>query len=248
MSRQSTECLAPTVPSADILQDAHDRLWRDGWALLPGVVPAPVLDVLNDEADRLLATVRPGVEKESATDGGGGVLVMNSLDARSGFLFDFARTGSFLRLAELLLGKAPMPVHTEYFGKPAAGAEPTPPHQDQVFYESHFNDEPAITFWIPLQDVLVGDGAMEYGSPCPAPGTLLPHRKSATVDFGAQLVEVKGYTFAPVAVPRGSCIVHHSYAVHRSGPMTRGRPRRVFAFNYRGSSYRDYLRRAAERL
>jgi hypothetical protein len=247
MSRQSTESLAPAIPSGEALRRARDQLWRDGWTLLPDVVPAPVVDALNGEANRLLAEVRPGVERQSATDEDGGVLVMNSLDAHSELLFDFARTDAFLRLAEVMLGKAPMPVHSEYFGKPGAGAEPTPPHQDQVFYESHFNDEPAITFWIPLQDVLLGEGAMEYGSPCPAPGKLLPHRKSAAVEFGAQLVDAAGYTFTPVPVPRGGCIVHHSYAVHRSGPMTGSRPRRVLAFNYRGSSYREYLRRSPER-
>ncbi len=242
MFRQSTDSITPVVPLDDVLRAARDQLWNQGWTLLPDVLPTPLLDVLTNEADRLLATVSTGVGRQSATDDGGGVLVMNGLDARSELLFDLARTEALRGIAEFLLDKAVMPIHIEYFGKPRAGAEPTPPHQDQVFYQDHFNDEPAVTFWCPLQDVTLGLGALEYGSPCPDQGCLLPHRKSATVDFGAELVDATPYTFVPASVPRGSCLVHHSYVVHRSGPMTDDRPRRVFAFNYRGSSFRQRLR------
>lgn len=226
---------------------ARDQLWSQGWTLLPNVFPVPVLHALMGEANRLLTTVPVGVGRQAATDGRGGVLVMNGLDARSELLFDLARTDALRGMAEFLLDKAAMPIHIEYFGKPRAGAEATPPHQDQVFYQDHFNDEPAVTFWCPLQDVAIGSGALEYGSPSPGQGCLLPHRGSATIDFGAELVDATGYTFAPAPVPQGGCLVHHSYVVHRSGPMTDDRPRRVFAFNYRGSSFRERLRRGGVR-
>jgi Phytanoyl-CoA dioxygenase (PhyH) len=242
MSRQSTETRTLVVPPDDVLRSARDQLWGQGWTLLPDVLPGTLLDGLTVEADRLLATVPAGVGRRSATDDSGGVLVMNGLDARSELLFDLARTEALRGMAEFLLEKAAMPIHIEYFGKPREGAEPTPAHQDQLFYQDHFNDEPAITFWCPLHDVPVGLGALEYGSPAPAQGHLLQHRRSATIDFGAELVDATAYAFLPAPVPRGSCLVHHSYVVHRSGPMTYDRPRRVFAFNYRGSSFRERLR------
>jgi len=242
MSRQFVDALAPTAPSHEVLLTSREQLWRQGWTLVSDILSGAVLDALGAEADRLLHSVPAGVERQSATDDAGGVLVMNGLDARSELLFDFARTDALIGMAELLLGKAAMPIHIEYFGKPRAGTEATPPHQDQVFYEDHFNDEPAITFWCPLQDVPDGAGALEYGSPVPSPSGLLPHRRSANVDFGAELVDATAYAFTRVPVPRGGCLVHHSYVVHRSGPMTLDQPRRVFAFNYRGSSFRERLR------
>jgi ectoine hydroxylase-related dioxygenase (phytanoyl-CoA dioxygenase family) len=242
MSRQSADPITPVVPADDVLQAARAQLWSQGWTVLPDIFPTPLLDALSTEADRLLAAVPSGVARQSATDAGGGVLVMNGLDARSEMLFDLARTETLQAMAESLLNKAAMPIHIEYFGKPRAGAMRTPPHQDHVFYQDHFDDEPAITFWCPLQDVAVGMGALEYGSPSPAQGDLLPHRRSTAVDFGAELIDATAYTFASAPVPRGSCLVHHSYVVHRSGPMIDDRPRRVFAFNYRGSSFRQRLR------
>ncbi|MEV6923930.1 phytanoyl-CoA dioxygenase family protein [Dactylosporangium sp. NPDC051485] len=247
MSRPPIDTLAPVLPPEDMLRSARDQLWSQGWTMLPDVLPGPLLDALTTECERLLATVQAGVGRQSATDNGGGVLVMNGLDARSELLFDLARTDELRGMAEFLLDKAAMPIHTEYFGKPRASAEPTPPHQDQVFYQDHFADEPAITFWCPLQEVTTGQGTLEYGSPAPAQGSLLPHRQSATVDFGAELVDPFAYTFVPAPVPVGGCLVHNSYVVHRSGPMTDDRPRRVFAFNYRGSSFRERLRRSGLR-
>lgn len=244
MSPQSADTLAPCVPSSAVLHEARAQVWTEGWTVIPDVMPEPVLSALSAEAERLLGEVRPGVNRTSATDQTGGVLVMNGLDARSELLFELARAEAFTTIAEALLGKAAIPIHTEYFGKPAAGALPTPPHQDQVFYESHFCDEPAITFWTPLQDTAVGDGALEYGSPCPPVGRLLLHRQSDCPDFGAELADAANYHFMPAPVTRGSCLIHHSYVVHRSGAMTSSAPRRVFAFNFRGSSYREYLRRA----
>jgi hypothetical protein len=242
MSRPLADLLSPLVPSAETLRAARDQLWTDGWTVLSGFLPELALEALNAEADRLLAGAPAGVNRSSATDQVGGVLVMNSLDARSELLFDLARTPAFMEVAEFLLQKAVMPIHIEYFGKPGRGAKPTPPHQDQVFYNSHFNDERAITFWCPLQDVPVASGALQYRIPALEYGVFLPHRTSDTVDFGAELVDATGWDYTLAPVDRGSCLVHHSYAVHRSGGMAVDAPRRVFAFNYRGSAYREHLR------
>lgn len=242
MSPLASELLAPDTLDIDTLCSARDKLWHDGWALLPGFLSPRALAALNSEADRLLSEAEEESARTYAMDRAGGVLVMNGLDARSEMLFDFARTGAFVEVAEYLLGKAVIPIHAEYFGKPARGAIPTPPHQDQVFYQDHFTDERAITFWCPLQDVAEGGGALAYLTPAAPYGVLLAHRESAAVDFGAELTDASGLQFVPVAVPAGSCLVHHAYTVHRSGPMLVDRSRRVFAFNFRGSSYREHLR------
>jgi Phytanoyl-CoA dioxygenase (PhyH) len=241
MSRLSIDLVGPAEISADVLFNARAELWSRGWCVLPGLLPTATVEVLRAEAARLLDGVPRGSARHSATDDSGDVLVMNGLDTRSELLFDFARHPSFTRIAQTLLGKSPMPIHTEYFGKPRAGALPTPPHQDQIFYQDHFSDEPAITFWCPLQDVRPGHGALEYGSPCPEQGELLAHGPSDAVDFGAQLRDADGFRFTAPAVPVGACLVHHGYTVHRSGPMTAAEPRHVFAFNFRGSSFREHL-------
>lgn len=243
MSRPLADQLSPSVPSLERLRSARDQLWADGWTVLPGFLPEPVLDALNAEADRLLAAAQSGDDRDCDVDPGGVVQAMSALDARSELLFDLARTSAFLEVAEFLLEKAAMPIHIKYFGKPAGGVAATPPHQDQRFYDSHFNDERAIAFWCPLQAVPVSSGALQYRTPALDYGVLLPHLTASTVDFGAELVDATSRDYLPVPVARGAALVHHSYAAHRSGAMTVDAPRRVFAFSYRGSAYREYLRR-----
>lgn len=229
-----------TGPDQSVLDAARLDLDERGWAQVEGLLDADRLNMFSSEVSRIIAETQTGVTATSAAVDDG-VLVINSLDAASEILFDFARTDYMMGLAETFLGKRAQPIHIEFFGKPAPGSPPTPPHQDQIFYNDHFDDEPAVTFWCPLEDVSHDSGCLEYGTPYPA-GTLLPHRQSDALDFGAQLTDDSSYTYTPVAVSAGDCLVHTAYVVHRSGPMRSSRPRRVLAFNYRGSSYREMLR------
>ena len=243
MSRQSTRAVARfDVPDEAALALARSALWSAGWTVLHDVVNIDVIEQLVVEANSLTGQTTAGVSRSSVTDPNGGVLVMNGLDARSDLLFDLARDPATTRIAESLLGKACIPIHSEYFGKPGRGAAATPAHQDHIFYNSHFDDEPAITFWIPLQSVDVGLGALEYGTPCPSQGELLPHRLSPCADFGQELEDASPFEFIAAPVGLGDILVHHSYVVHRSAPMAGEGPRRVFALNFRGSSFRQRLR------
>jgi ectoine hydroxylase-related dioxygenase (phytanoyl-CoA dioxygenase family) len=143
-----------------------------------------------------------------------------------------------------------VPFLIEYFAKPAERSEPTPAHQDQIFYRDHFGDELAVTFWVALSDVTEADGVLQYAIAQPEPGELLRHRVSEVRNFGAELVTPEEFAFrsAPVPagarrcppVPAGGAVVRHSYAVHRSGPMLGLRPRAAFALNYRRSPYRQH--------
>ncbi len=171
----------------------------------------------------------------------GRVLVMNKLDRESDFLFDFSRNPIMLNIAKAFLGKPAIPLHVEYFSKPTDGISYTPPHQDHIFYQDHFDDELAISFWIALDDVSANSGALEY-SLTPTI-SLLPHKPSDTIDFGCELESknISGLSFATVVIPRGGCIVHHSYSIHRTQPNRSGKPRRAVVFNYRGSPYLEHI-------
>jgi hypothetical protein len=70
-------------------------------------------------------------------------------------------------------------------------------------------------------------------------GTLLKHRLSDVQNFGAELVDDSCFAFLSAPVLAGGAVVHHSYAVHRSGPMSGTGPRTAFALNFRRSPYRQ---------
>lgn len=227
MSRRSTDLLAPTPPTSGALRQVRDALWGVGHAVIPDFLSSLVLDVLSAEADALVR------------DADAHAPSITGLDARSELLFEFARTDAFTGLAADLIGKAVVPIGIEYAGTPLSSSAPTRARQDQAVHDEHFDDERALVFWCPLQQVGPGDAAPEYAAPTSPYGQLLPHRSTGS---GFELAEVTGMEFAAVSVPRGACVVHHSYAVHRSGPLINGRQRRAFAFRYRGSSYRESLR------
>ncbi len=165
------------------------------------------------------------------------VLVMHNLDKVSELLFDLARSTELMHLAEVFCDKPVVPLHMEYFSKPALHSSPTPPHQDHAFYREHFDDELAVSFWIALDEVGSTRAPLQF-VPCKEK-SLFPHGKSETKDFEFQLINLpRDNDYVTVPISKGSCIVHHSFTVHRSAPNQSGLSRRALVFNYRGSDFR----------
>jgi ectoine hydroxylase-related dioxygenase (phytanoyl-CoA dioxygenase family) len=222
--------------------DVRSSVFAGGHAVLETFAASPLLDALRVEGDRLAAVLVDGQEGTVvARDDNGAVLSMHHLDRHSDLLFDLIRLPVLVKGAEAILESRCVPFLTEYFAKPGHSPQRTPAHQDQIFYRDHFGDELAVTFWIPLDAVGAGDGALEYASPQPPGTTLLRHRESAVQNFGAELVTMDGFMFRPAPVPCGGALVHHSFAVHRSGPVDRPTRRAAFALNYRRSPYRQRM-------
>lgn len=222
--------------------DIRSALFRSGHAVLDNFVSADLVLALRDEGVRLTRTLTHGVEGAVvATAADGAVLSMHHLDRSSDLLFDLIRLPELVDAADALLQSRCVPFLTEYFAKPGSAAERTPAHQDQIFYRDHFGDELAVTFWIPLAAVDIGDGVLEYAEPQPVEMVLLRHQESAVQNFGAELVSEKEFLFRPAPVPAGGAVVHHSFSVHRSGPVTTSSHRAAFALNYRRSPYRQRM-------
>jgi ectoine hydroxylase-related dioxygenase (phytanoyl-CoA dioxygenase family) len=230
------------LPQENDLDGIRETLFTAGHNVLHRFVQPALLKALRDEADRLTTVLYAQAEGTVISrDTDGRVLSMHYLDRHSDLLFDLTRLPELQHMAEVLLESRCVPFLTEYFAKPAARAEATPPHQDQIFYRDHFGDELAVTFWIALTDVTEADGVLQYADPQPKPGELLKHRVSDVQNFGAELVDDSEFSFVSAPVPAGDAVVHHSYAVHRSGPMSAASPRAAFALNFRRSPYRQTI-------
>jgi len=240
MYRPRTEDLC--LPAADELDGIRDELTTSGYKVLPRFAEPALLAALRDEAVRLSTGLAGHPEGTSISrDAHGRVLSMHYLDRHSDLLFDLTRLTPLADLAETLLESRCVPFLTEYFAKPAVRSEATPPHQDQIFYQDHFGDELAVTFWIALTDVTADDGVLQYAVPQPKLGEMLKHRVSDVQNFGAELVDDAGLTFVSAPVPAGGVVVHHSYAVHRSDEMRGTSPRSAFALNFRRSPHRQQV-------
>jgi ectoine hydroxylase-related dioxygenase (phytanoyl-CoA dioxygenase family) len=240
MSQPKPEHL--TIPDTEDIRALRARLESAGYAVLPEFVRPDLLAVLRSETQMLCS--KPDAELDGAVicrDADQRVLSMHYLDRRSGLLFDLARLPQIQQLIDELLVSRSVPFLSEYFCKPVAGSRPTPPHQDQIFNRDHFGEELAVTMWIALTDVDENAGVLQYATQQPPIGELLEHKLSDLVSFDAELIDGSGLTYASAPVPAGGAVIHHSYAVHRSGPMSSAHPRTAVALNWRRSPYRERL-------
>jgi ectoine hydroxylase-related dioxygenase (phytanoyl-CoA dioxygenase family) len=134
------------------------------------------------------------------------------------------------RLGATLLGVGPDDVS---FGglmmldKPAAAGRDAPWHQDEAYWELPDQRCHSLSVWMPLDDVAVESGCMQY-----IPGShardLLPHRKPPGVE--PIVVDAPFDPSSAVACPlrAGGAVIHHCRTLHYSGPNTSDRPRRAF--------------------
>lgn len=221
--------------SADDLPDLHNLLITNGYYCFDNFVVSEGVDLLLNEVQSLIDNATPSSPYGVFYDSYNQIVLMNKVDKESDLLFDLLRHPKLLQLAEVFLGKPAMPLHVEYFSKPAKNSSPSPPHQDHVVYQKHFDDELAIAFWIALDEVHENSGALEFAQ---APMMkLLPHTLSSVQDFAYELENRMSIPYVLISIPRGGCIVHHSYTVHQANVNESNKPHRALVFNYRGSPY-----------
>ena len=137
-------------------------------------------------------------------------------------------------LAQQLLGPKLVNVLEHAISKPAAKGAATPWHQDDAFSRPGSGFVEAISIWMPLQDVDVGSGCMQYirGS---NHGPLFDHRSPNNDPriHGLELVAPPDLTHCtPIPLPAGSCVIHHSRTIHSAGPNTSNQPRRAYILGY----------------
>jgi hypothetical protein len=217
-----------------------ETLRRKGFVVIPSLLPEVDIYILEGEMRRLLALPSANAEYHAVRAPDGSPMVVNGLDRSSDLMFDFARRPDMIAAATTILGMECIPLHVEFFAKPPNTSYRTPAHQDHIFYHNHF-DVLAVAFWVALDDVDASNGGLEYASFVPE--RLLEHSPSSSIDFDSELIDTSMFSFEPVSLRRGDCVVHHSLAIHRSAANKSPRARRAIAFNYRASPYRHWLNR-----
>jgi|TARA_Y100000815_G_scaffold108970_1_gene97585 phytanoyl-CoA hydroxylase len=142
------------------------------------------------------------------------------------------------RLAEKLLGEAVVAKNLQFFNKPPALSQATPPHQD-AFY---FKLEPcsALTMWMALDVVDKKNGCVRYVKGSHKNG-LRSHRKTQTLGFSQGIsdfgTEVDRSDEVICSAQPGELLVHHAMTIHRAEPNTSNtRSRRALGFIFYGES------------
>lgn len=127
--------------------------------------------------------------------------------------------------------------------KPAFSGAATPWHQDDAFHRKGSGVPESISIWMPLQDVTLENGCMQYirGSNL---GPLYPHRSPRNDPriHGLETVSLPDMTNC-VAVPvrAGDAVIHLSRTLHSAGVNTSDQPRRAYVLGFSVRAHRDRI-------
>lgn len=152
---------------------------------------------------------------------------------------DYKSQPRWLALARALLGEDVEAQEPEWFNKPAGTESPTPPHQDNYY----FNLKPprVVTIWLALDPVDEENGCLRYVAGSHRRG-LRPHGRSNVLGFSQGITD-----FGPddtarevrIEIQPGDVAVHHGETIHRADPnRSKTRSRRAFAMVIKGQSCR----------
>jgi ectoine hydroxylase-related dioxygenase (phytanoyl-CoA dioxygenase family) len=210
------------------IRNFHD----EGFLVLESVLPAGDLAVLRGECERLID------ERDREMDGLG--VDMLDLDHRGRRYFlhaydtspavrRFLLSDLMAEIAHAVLGDTVYLFNEQYVVKAAERGMRFAWHQDSGFIG--YEHPPYLTCWIALDDVTETNGTVY----------LLPYSRAGTRDVvehvhDEQTNDMVGYSGPdpgdPIVVPAGSVVAFSSTALHRSGPNTTDRMRRVYVAQY----------------
>jgi ectoine hydroxylase-related dioxygenase (phytanoyl-CoA dioxygenase family) len=212
---------------------AHARHFRDeGYFVVQDALPQTDLEALRYECQRLVderdhEMTRLGVDTLDLCHRGRRYFVhaYGKSSAAQRFLF----SDLMARTAQAALGDTVYLFNEQYVVKAAERGMTFGWHQDSGYIP--YPHPPYLTCWVPLDDVTEANGTV-YLLPYPRAGTrhVVEHRRDQnTNDMIGYFGDDPG---DPVVVPAGSIVCFSSTLLHRGGPNTTDRPRRVYIAQY----------------
>jgi phytanoyl-CoA hydroxylase len=223
----------------DSFKPAFDR---DGFVVVPEFLTSDEFDELTHQLDRYIREVVPTLEDAHAfyvDRAKPETLKQLQHMGVDPYFRDNASHPKWLALAEALLGEAVQAHEPEWFNKPPGISHPTPPHQDNYY----FNLRPphVLTIWLAIDPVDDENGCLHYVRGSHRQG-VRPHGLSSIVGFSQQITDFGAddeTRETPVHLRPRDAVVHWGNTIHRAQPnRSRDRHRRAFAMVLHGTSCR----------
>ncbi len=137
-----------------------------------------------------------------------------------------------LAIAKQLLGEQARFTGDHAILKPALHGAPTPWHQDEAYWGSEF-DYHALSVWMPLQEVNLENGCMQF-----LPGThrweVKPHHSIGHDPrvHGLEIDEADTAAAVACPLPPGGATFHLSRTLHYTSPNHSPNPRRAYILTF----------------
>lgn len=224
-----------------IPSDYREAYERDGFVVIPRLLPEEEFEGLRQALDRYVRDVVPTLPPADAFYEEQGrpetLKQMQRLAQWDPFFADYARHPRWRALAELLIGEEAHSEGPEWFNKPPGTSRPTPPHQDNYY----FNLAPphVATLWMAMDPVDAENGALRY-----VPGShrrgFRPHARTSVVGFSQGITDYGEEDLrasVEVHLRPGDVVAHHGMTIHAAEPNRSViRQRRAFAMVFKGVS------------
>jgi hypothetical protein len=227
----------------NITQQQRELYRSEGYMILPGVIPANMLNMLREECSYYLGYYdslmdSKGVQTENLSHRGKRYFINNRYRL-SNRLWQFIFSDLMAQVANATVGPDAYLFHEQWVVKGAEQGMKFSWHQDSGYvkwYDPMTNHQPYVTCWCTLDDVSEENGTVY----------LLPHSRGGTrgriIDHTKEegSNDLIGYTGSDpgdaVIVPAGSIVAFDSFVFHRSGPNKTDHMRRVYLPQYSAAS------------
>ncbi len=224
----------------NIITEAHRELYqKEGYMILPGVIPPNLLEMLREECSYFLGYYDSQMDARRVQVDGinhrGKRYFINNRYRLSNRMWEFIFSPLMAEIAQAALGPDVYLFHEQWVVKGAEQGMKFAWHQDSGYVkygDPQTKHKPYVTCWCTLDDVNEANGTV-YLLPHSRGGTkntIFDHTKQAGTN------DLIGYTGNdpgdPLLVPAGSIVAFTSYNFHRSGANTTNRMRRVYLPQY----------------
>lgn len=233
------------VPTAGLTRDLTpeelDTYWRDGAAIVRGILPLTWIDALRVATEEIMADPRvPGLDY--AGDGGPRFFTLTYAWKYHPVFAEWAMRGPLVDLTRQVLPEARTITHffDQIFAREAGSSKTTPFHQDAPYTPLGGGSDHYFRHWVPLDVVTAASGAVHYlrGShrgPTYQARSFDASNPVADKYRGAEYFEplpdfeadYDSYDWLVGEVEPGDVILHHPGTVHGSRPATQAVPRRA---------------------
>jgi phytanoyl-CoA hydroxylase len=215
---------------------------RDGFVIVRQLLSADEFADLKANLDRYIREIVPTLPDADAFYEVKGrpetLKQLQFMDKNDLYFSAYRRHPRWCALAQALIGEEAHSEQPEWFCKPAGNLLPTPPHQDNYYF--NLTPPHVLTIWMALEPVDEANGCLRYVLGSHKHG-LRPHGRSNIVGFSQGITDWGPEDQAkevPIILGPGDVAVHHGNTIHRAEVNRSDRPRIAYAMVFKGVSCR----------